>query len=452
MSRTNQILILILVLEIALVAVVFIQKQNSVVAPVPSAASIDSITASDLSELAGACNTAEEWHSLANIYMSAGFFAEADVCFREAIELRPEWGDAIFNYGFCLSRFGQTSEANLQFQKVVDLSHSKSSEAAYFMGRDYLREERPELAETAFLSATPLPMAHFELARLYFRQGKFDSAREQLARVLSLQPDASRAKLLMSEIAAAQNQEIDKISFSSEGSEQTQRLISPFKAEKDRLMKSVQQYGIERELAKYVNLIYDGDLDKAKIGLENLQSIEWTPTAQEALIEIAMQSNQPDQVVSLIREQLDRFGPTTVWLGKLGEVLMRKGDAEGAARAWQQGVQVRNDTSVDTCYQGLIDYYSNRDQSEADRFRRLLILDRAAKAIRRKAPDQSIALILQSGPEILALAETNYLLGKAYRLLSQPDEAVAAYQKCLAIKPNHGKAIRELRLAQAMTE
>jgi tetratricopeptide (TPR) repeat protein len=130
MSRTNQILILILVLEIALVAVVFIQKQNSVVAPVPSAASIDSITASDLSELAGACNTAEEWHSLANIYMSAGFFAEADVCFREAIELRPEWGDAIFNYGFCLSRFGQTSEANLQFQKVVDLSHSKSSEAA----------------------------------------------------------------------------------------------------------------------------------------------------------------------------------------------------------------------------------------------------------------------------------------------------------------------------------
>ena len=230
----------------------------------------------------------------------------------------PESGDAIYDHAFCLSRFGKTKPANEKFEQVISLKHPKSASAYFFLGRNYLREESPDQAEAAFRRAAKLPMAKFELARLLFRKGEFDEAEQLLAEVLEKQPTASRAKLLMSNIAAAKENQPRATSFSSEGSDRTDRIPTPFVDEKIRLGKATQSYGVDQRTAELFRLMNENRFDEAKPGLEELQSIQWTTQTQDALIRVATVNRDFKEAERLIEEEVYRSGPTTDLAGDAG--------------------------------------------------------------------------------------------------------------------------------------
>ncbi len=453
MNRMNQFLILIIGLELAISGFGWYRIHARTLAPQPHYSVVDDLTADDLRRLAEDCNSVEKWHELGNIYMSAGFFAESDACFMQVLKLKPRWGDAIYHHAFCLSRYGKTQQANEKFEMVIELQHPQSANAAFFIGRNHLRDENPQLAEAAFLKASKIPMAQFELARLYVRQQRYAEAKQQLEKVLTEQPNASRAKLLLAEVALAENNPNRAISFSSEGSDQTERIASPFKIEKDRLMNSVIKYGIEKNIANFMDLRNEDRAEEAKQGFEMLQSAEWTPHVQDALIKISIERNDFANAERLIDEEISHSGPTTVWLGNLGDVRMQLGDRTGAVEAWTQGAQVRNDVSVDKCYRALARHYDDSgDIAKTDEFQLKLVLDLAGKAVTQGDGSRAVDMLNQALAIFPESADGFYLLGKAQRTMFAPDEAAIAYKKCIQIKPNHGKAIRELKLVESLLQ
>jgi tetratricopeptide (TPR) repeat protein len=452
-NRLNQTLVVIIAAQLLVGGYLWFCKQNSAVAPVPGFAVVDPLTATDLKELAADCSTAEQWRALANIYMSAGFFAEADSCYAQSVKLQPDFADAIYEHGFCLSRFGKTARGNQKFAEVIALKHERSASAAYLTGRNHLRDEQPDLAEAFFRQAARLPMAKFELARLLFRKNELDEAESLLVEILTDQPNASRAKLLISEIASAKNKPTRSTSFSLEGSDQTERIPSPFTQEKDRLMQSVAKYGPEKVLAQYMNLFYEKKYNEARPGLERVQEVEWTPHVHDALVKIAIASGDLQKAENLIEQEIAHSGPTTQWLGTLGEVRMKHGDAEGAIEAWTAGVQVRNDSTINKCYLGLGQYYDRtNDEANATKYQVLLMLDLAQKAIVANKGGGQGGQAVQFAKQAVAIApesaEAHYVLGKAFRSIFSTDEAIEAYEKCLAIDPTHGRALRELTIVQ----
>ena len=449
MSRFNQFIVLLVAIELLAGGFFLYQKRTQAIAPVPGFSVVDSLTAADLQQLATNCKSPEQWQQLANIYMSAGFFAESDVCFQQALKLKPDWSDVFYQHAFCLSRFGKTKQANEEFEQAIKLKHPQSADAAYFIGQNYLRDENPQLAEAAFRRATILPIAKYELARLLFRKNQLDEAEQLLVEVLTLEPKASQAELLMAEIAVAKNNTTRAISFSSEGSERSIRIPSPFSTEKDRLMQSVVLYGVEKEITKYMNLFYDKKYEEAKIGLQHLQSIEWTSNVQNTLLQIAIEARAFQLAEKLIEEEISYSGPTTLWLGNLGNVRMQMGNPAGAVMAWQQGIQVRNDVTVDKCCSGLGRYYESiGNKVEADHYQVLALIGLAQQAIESDQIPQAIEFLTRALELEPGSAKAHYLLGKAHRLEFANEAAAAAYKNCLAIEPTNGRAIRELSFVE----
>src|SRR5262249_23642685 len=86
--------------------------------PVPPPAGwalLDPATAGQIQSAAAACESADDWRNLAELYMAAGCFAESESCHRIACELAP--GNALFarQWGFALERLSLLDEANEQY-------------------------------------------------------------------------------------------------------------------------------------------------------------------------------------------------------------------------------------------------------------------------------------------------------------------------------------------------
>lgn len=426
-------------------------KSSGAVPPVPGLSVVDDVTAGSLKEMVANCKTAEDWHTLANTYMSAGYFAEADSCYEQALKLKPDWGDALYNQAFCLSRFGQTKSANEKFAKVIEQKHEKIADAYFFTGQNHLRDGDPDSAAIAFGKAAPArPMAKFELSRIHFRKGELDEAKELLVGLLSKHPKASRVKLLLAEVLTAQGDEASATSYRVEGTLVTDRLPTPFVTEKNRLADTIGTYGFEKQVRDALKLLEDNKMEEAQLELQNLQRIQWTPSVHSALLDIQIQTKDFGRAAKSIEEELEISGPTSLWLGRLGNVKMMAGDAEGAVEAWKRGLEVRNDSGVEACIAGLGQFFAKEPDGAdtANEYQFLVLLEFARRAIKEGDGMKAISHMkraLEINPDS---AEAHFLIGKAYRETADSDNAIKALQRCLAIEPTYGDAIRELKLVK----
>lgn len=112
---------------------------------------------------------------------------KADRYYRRSIELAPENGVVLNNYGGWLCRTGRAAEADIWFQKALDDPFYKTPEAALVnAGRCALFAQRPELAERYFRQVLDLdpknPSALENLAALSLENNEYLKARAFLQR------------------------------------------------------------------------------------------------------------------------------------------------------------------------------------------------------------------------------------------------------------------------------
>jgi tetratricopeptide (TPR) repeat protein len=115
-----------------------------------------------------------------NIAYSRGELEDAVARYREAIEARPDFGNAYYKLGVCLYRMGRLKQALEAFQSVVKMGDQSHAMAQYFVGLIHLFLGEDDGAATAFdgfHQASPESrIANFYLAQLKIKHKDFEEA------------------------------------------------------------------------------------------------------------------------------------------------------------------------------------------------------------------------------------------------------------------------------------
>lgn len=121
--------------------------------------------------------------------------------YRDLTSLAPGNAEYVYRLGKAYLRLSQWAHARMQ---VVDPQSARLSQA---LGREYLDQQRPDLAERALLEAVrrdpSLVDARLALARIYLADRRWDDAAREVAQVLSLVPEHRDAGRLRIDIDAA---------------------------------------------------------------------------------------------------------------------------------------------------------------------------------------------------------------------------------------------------------
>ena len=121
--------------------------------------------------------------------------------YRTLVQLSPASPEYAYRLGKAYLRLSQWAHTRMQ---AIDPKGARLNQA---LGREYLEQGRPDLAEQAFRDAlardASLVDVHLSLARLYLRDGRLNEAAAAAARALALMPDSREARALASRIEAA---------------------------------------------------------------------------------------------------------------------------------------------------------------------------------------------------------------------------------------------------------
>jgi tetratricopeptide (TPR) repeat protein len=121
--------------------------------------------------------------------------------YRTLVELVPRNAEYAYRLGKAYLRLSQWAHMRI---RSIDPRSARLSQA---LGREYLNQGRPDLAEKAFQEAAArnpaLDEVYLSLAALYLADGRLDDASREVARALALVPESKDGHALQADIAAA---------------------------------------------------------------------------------------------------------------------------------------------------------------------------------------------------------------------------------------------------------
>jgi tetratricopeptide (TPR) repeat protein len=441
---------LILVAVIAIEVVIGVRlyrRQKPPVTPVAVDLShVDSFTAAHINELAANCHTADGWANLGEVYLAYGYFTEAEACYRVAVERQPSRTDWVHHWGFALERIGRLAEANAQYERAIELGHLDPSGCWYYIGRNHLRLENLDAARAAFAKAGEQPSARYETARLLARAGQGEEALPILERLEAEYPNAVQPPLLRHKIlllkgdAAATAAGVHSM-YAPGG------LPTPFDADWKWLEEVHDNTGLARELKSSIALFERGETEAAASGFREVFRRNGDAIAADFLAVTEERSGNADEATRQLEEAIAKSGPTPHLLIRLGETEAARGRMKLAVEAWTRATHLGSGGAVKDAHHRLAEYYEKTGNSaEARRHHALAYFAAGHEAFWtvRPAPAQSaFETALNYDP---TFAAAWFYLGEMHRLQDKPNDARKAYERCLSIDANFGRAITSASL------
>jgi tetratricopeptide (TPR) repeat protein len=128
-------------------------------------------------------------------YVVRGYHQAAYVLLTKAIEVNPRSFSSAFGLGLASFRLQQVDQAIKIFQRVAEID-SKSVNGFLWLGISYLQNKNYPQAETALNKANKLSNGessdvHWQLARLYKDQNRFNESADALELYLKYKPETS---------------------------------------------------------------------------------------------------------------------------------------------------------------------------------------------------------------------------------------------------------------------
>jgi tetratricopeptide (TPR) repeat protein len=141
---------------------------------------------------------AEAWNHLGTIRYQTANYAQAEKCFRSALEADLNFYPPLVNLGGVLLNLNRPEEA-LRYNQYATLREPNDALAHSQLGMTYFLLRRYELAERALKEAIRLDAAHFShpqvvLAEMYVQLRRWNDAEAQLEEFLKLHPDDAKAR------------------------------------------------------------------------------------------------------------------------------------------------------------------------------------------------------------------------------------------------------------------
>lgn len=139
-------------------------------------------------------------NNLGDLYGRHGDLERAEVEFKRAIELKPNYGDAYHNLANTYAQMGKIELAMENYQKALSFNphlwQSYSNLAAL-----YFNQERFDLAQNELEKAVKVnpqnPDLYIDLGVVFYKQGKNEEARKKFLEALQFDPENAKAKALL---------------------------------------------------------------------------------------------------------------------------------------------------------------------------------------------------------------------------------------------------------------
>jgi tetratricopeptide (TPR) repeat protein len=416
--------------------------------PTPPAADlgfVDPLTADELRALAAGVRTADDWARLGEGYLAVGYFPEAAACLGRAADLAPA-PPAHYKHAFVLERLGRLDEADAAYERAA--AGLRAPDAWWSIGRNRRRRERPEEAAEAFARCGRLPAARLELALLAAEGGRPAEAAAEAERLAAEFPAAFDPVELLVRLAMARGDGRAEAEFGDRFDRCPERLPSPFFTEDGPWVRAaVGRIGPSRLLRAAAADLRAGRVAAAEGQARDAVAADWSPEAVDHLAEVVFNAGRPADAAALLREAVARSGPAYGLLWRLGESEQEAGRPAEARAAWERAAPIAPQVWAKEVYVGMADMYAKAGESgKAIAFRAKAKLAAGMDAVRGRRPAEAVGPLTEAVGLDPGLAHAWFYLGEAARAENRPADARAAYQKCLAIDPDHGRAARALAL------
>jgi tetratricopeptide (TPR) repeat protein len=137
------------------------------------------------------------YYNLGEYWFSQGQLDKAIDDYRKALQIRPNYDDALSNLGVALAVKGELDEAIARIRESIHYSPDKA-DAYYNLGNVFIMQHKLVEAASAYTEALRLkpdyPEAHNNLANVLLTQGHRDAAEQHYREALRLNPDHEGAK------------------------------------------------------------------------------------------------------------------------------------------------------------------------------------------------------------------------------------------------------------------
>jgi tetratricopeptide (TPR) repeat protein len=440
-------LILAIAIELAIGGYLATQRLSRPVPPLADQAELDSTSSEDLRTLVVNCKTADQWRQLGEAYLALGFYPEAEACLRQATATDPNNADLAFKHAFALERIGKLEDANRQFEVAAKRNHPRRADCWYYIGRNYLRVEQPERAAEAFKRTETLPAARYELALLAARSGLASEAEEIAGQLTRDIPESYTPVSLQYRLALRREDWRRADALAEEFQRRPRPLPSPFDTEVDWVFDTANSIGRDRLFRDAGREMQAGRVSSAEQLLGESLQAAWHPDVADRLAEVRFMLGRPDEAMQLLSEAIDRAGPTYRLLWRLGQVHAARGNSGQTAELWERASRLATGPEARGLWQDLAAYYERAGDAErATTYSVKAGLAEGRQLLNEGQPSAAVTALMR-------VVNTNpdspgawFYLGQAHQALGHVAEARTAYQKCLAIDPDWGRASRAMKL------
>lgn len=420
-------------------------------APPPVADYTDAITGAEVLAVPDRFlfDSAAKWRTLGETYMQARFFAKAEACLHAAAERDPRSADIALWHGCCLEQLGMLEEARQVYLRSAQTGSSRIAELAWYrIGRIHLQLEQSAAATTAFEKAGDghLPSV-FQRAKLLIRGGSATEAAPLLERLTEDYPRDIRVLQLQARWAEVLGRPEDAAAARDNvlRSKQTLQLEEPRRS----MLPTGEPFGLFPQIARLMQQRRAGD---TRFVAEQLlpfvrDEMHWEnkiPLLLEEVAEVQLEAGHLSAARTLLDTQLEKRGPPTnkAW-ELLAQVELAENQTQQAWQDWNRAERMRPN-GVD--HEKMAQLAQQMGDSAATRRHRGLARQCAGiSGFLNDLLEDSRQTFRQAVEIDDELPHAWYYLGETERLLGAPAAAKAAFERCLELMPNHGRAHAQLR-------
>jgi tetratricopeptide (TPR) repeat protein len=389
-----------------------------------------------------------KWRTLGEAHMVMGYFAKAEACLRMAGSLSPGSAEISFAHGLALERLGQIDLAIAAFAQATLGRRGLAETAWYHMGRNHLRLERADEAAHAFVMAGEEHAASlYQRARLLVRSGRAAEAAGLVAILAESHPDDLRVLQLR---AAAAGDDAQGRALAARDQLDRAREILVVDDREEYYKPIRERYGLAREIARANRLRESGDTAGAAALLASLARGDplWENSYLHLLqdsADLAVQAGDMLTAARLLREQFDRQQfPTPVAWELWGDVELSQGHENEAREAWNRALRMAPTPQLHIKLASLAQRLNDQPL-----YRKHIALAGQAAGIalfRANRIAEAVATLKKAAtlPGAAELPRLWFYLGEIERLENEPQRAREAYRRCLALDPDHGRALDAL--------
>lgn len=446
MTRIRGLLVLLLLTELVGAAAFIGWHWSRASPPTPDLSRLPRSTAADLKRLQEATRTArpDAWRELGEALLAYGYFVEAEVCLRHSATLDPNDFAAVYGWAYSLDRMGRTREAHQHFEAAARLADPDMLRTClYQLARNHLRDEDAAAAERAFALVDKFPPADYQRARLLVSLGRAAEAMSLVTRLENAYPGDLNVQLLAMQVdrsagddgAAAEHADRAERSFTQLRLSDHWVYLHPIRS----------RYGLHAELARVEEANSAKQLTVAALQFEVLVRENDPERLIDKLAtgaELELRAGRPDKAQRCLQMLAERTAIHPTALHLLGDAWLQLGQPQKAREAWQRANRLRPRSESHARLAELFE--QDGDTARAQRERGLARQVAGIQAFRQNQLPQAIKLLEQAVQLAPDEARSWFYLGEVRRLLSQGQGAAEAYRRCVALNPDHGRALVRL--------